>query len=75
MHNLSPADTPRLIYQRRDPLTPWQWHAAEPWFDQVTGQPTSYLAGLPTYASAASYGQRHGWPVPPEDGVIGRATA
>jgi hypothetical protein len=52
--------SPELRHVPTDPL-PWQWHAAEAWRDEVTGEATSYLAGFSTQEAAERYG-RMTWP-------------
>lgn len=53
-------DQVRLVHAMRD-TPPWQWQAVEPWEDEITREPTAYLAGFPTEGSARAYGRRIGW--------------
>lgn len=45
----------RLVHVPRDAAIPYQIHAIEPWTDNITGKPTSYLAGFPTPEARARW--------------------
>ena len=47
---------PILHHRIHDDL-PWQWHMQKPFIDDVTGKPTTYIAGFKDVESARTYGE------------------